>query len=198
MKINKAILLTALCAVFTSAHADSTQSVDYKLRWNANYSASYNVIAPQVASLTSLLTTFVANPTSGNYTPIVNAAYSLAATTGITNGHVVIALADGTVVVDTATGATPGRNTYANFANQEIELPLSGTATFGYDYNFNTRIAVMNAQLSPQGVGVETGANFDTAVGAAGSVTSITTENSVAVRLGPYLNSVGTVILSTH
>ncbi len=89
----------------------------------------------------------------------------------ITKGRILIALADGTVVVDTSKGAA---NTYANYAAKKI------------NENHNTRIAILDAQLFECGLGVETKR----------STTDGVVESYVAVRLGNYLDNSGTVRIS--
>jgi len=114
------------------------------------------------------------------YEVLYNAALSLANT--IPNGRVLIALPDGTVVVDTSkptdfTNINSGyANSYAHFQNKNV------------NENHNTRVAVFDAQLFPVGIGVET--KFSTTDG--------TNEQYVAIRLGNYLNSSGTARFSQH
>ena len=88
-------------------------------------------------------------------------------------GRVVVTLADGTVVVDTAKGVL---NTYANYIAKKI------------NENHNSRIAILDAQLYECGVGLETKR----------STTDNAIESYVAKRLGNYLDNSGTVRFSKH
>jgi hypothetical protein len=87
--------------------------------------------------------------------------------------RVVVTAANGLVVVDTDLGPI---NTLENF--------LAANLGSG----FNSRIAILDAQAWPAGVGVETQFDLDPFRLAYGS--------AVAVRLGPYLNNPGTVRLT--
>lgn len=86
------------------------------------------------------------------------------------NGRVVITLPDGQVVVDTCKSG----NTFNNY----IEGIISE--------NHNTRVAIFQAQYEIEGVGYERKY----------SSTTNQIESSVAVRLGNYRNSAGTIRLS--
>lgn len=88
-----------------------------------------------------------------------------------TSARVVVTLPDGTVVVDTKKATN---NTYDNFVAKAI------------NENHNTRIAFLDAQLWPCGVGVES--KYSTSTG--------TKEIAVAKRIGNYLDSVGTIRIS--
>jgi len=84
------------------------------------------------------------------------------------DGYVVVSLPNGKVVVDTRLGEC---NTLENFHDDFIGP------------NQNTNIATMNAQLWPCGVGVET----------THKCSKWPTTHCVAVRLGDYLESAGTI-----
>lgn len=136
---------------------------------------------------------------------------------GITLGdetpRVVVAEANGTVILDTYKTAD---DVYSNFtntshfvtnpgntnpSNKQLRFPPtdnsnhnlgSGQNNF-YNWqnkqineNHNTRVAFMAAQMFPCGVGYET--RYSTALGV--------TQYNVAIRLGPYLNNPGTIRLS--
>ncbi|SDY51632.1 hypothetical protein [Nitrosomonas sp. Nm33] len=103
------------------------------------------------------------------YNKLLTEANAVAAM--IANGRMMIALPDGTVVVDTAKGAN---NTFANFKVKAI------------NENHNTRISILDAQLHDCGIGLEQ--KFSTTDG--------TKEVYFAKRLGAYLNSAGTARLS--
>jgi hypothetical protein len=96
---------------------------------------------------------------------------SNATAASITNGRIVVTLADGTVVVDTSKA---GLNTYANFKAKKI------------NENHNSRIAILDSQLFECGIGVETKR----------STTDGVVETYVARRLGNYLDNSGTVRIS--
>jgi hypothetical protein len=104
------------------------------------------------------------------YQVILDLANSIATRIG-TTGRVTVTLPDGTLVVDTKKGAS---NTFANFTAKTI------------GENLNTRVAVLDAQLWPCGIGVEV--KYSTVTG--------TTETYVARRVGSYLNNFGTVRIS--
>jgi len=87
----------------------------------------------------------------------------------INNGRIVVALPDGTVVVDTFKN-----NTWAGYQNKTI------------NENHNTRISFLDAQDNVGGVGYERKL----------SSTTGHYEKGVAVRLGEYLNNNGTIRLS--
>ena len=102
------------------------------------------------------------------------------AAANIPTGRVVIALPDGTVVLDTARTdgdpAVPTSNTYAHFQAKTI------------NENHNSRVAFMTAQQYPCGVSVES--KLSTSTGQ--------TERYFALRLGTHLNSLGTVRISVQ
>lgn len=110
----------------------------------------------------------------------VNLKNAINTATGTTTGRVVITLPDGTVVVDTG----KPNNTYADYLAKAI------------NENHNSRAAIMEAQMFPCGLGVET--KF--------SSTDLSLEKYVARRIGnatstatyaaTYMNSKGTVRIS--
>jgi hypothetical protein len=104
------------------------------------------------------------------YQVVLNLANTIASKAGAT-GRVLITLPDGTVVVDTKKTTA---NTYENFAAKLI------------NENHNSRIAILDAQMWPCGVGVETRRSTSTG----------TIENYLARRIGGYLNNLGTVRVS--
>jgi hypothetical protein len=87
------------------------------------------------------------------------------------NGRVVITLPDGQVVVDTC---KQDGNTFENYMKDVISE------------NHNTRVAIFQAQYEKEGVGYERKL----------SSTTRQIESSVAVRLGPFRDSAGTIRLS--
>jgi len=97
-------------------------------------------------------------------------AEAKATAAAITNGRIVVTLADGTVAVDTS----KTNNSYANFKAKKI------------NENHNSRIAILDSQLFECGIGVETKR----------STTDGVVETYVARRLGNYLDNPGTVRIS--
>lgn len=97
----------------------------------------------------------------------------------LTNGRLLVALPDGTVVVDTGktddpNNTMPQGNSYQHFQNKTV------------NENHNTRVAMISAQQYPCGLGVESKL----------STTTGFTESYVALRLGTHLDSSGTARLS--
>lgn len=90
--------------------------------------------------------------------------------------RILLALPDGTVVYDSSepVGSGPGENSYTNFLNKSI------------NENHNTRVSIMNAQLSPLGFGYERKL----------STTTGEIEIAFARRLGERFNNAGTLRLS--
>src|SRR5262245_52937496 len=94
-------------------------------------------------------------------------------------GRVIIALPDGTVVLDTARTDDPNNtlaqgNSFAHFQAKTV------------NENHNTRAAMMAAQAFPCGVGVESKL----------STTTGNRETYLAVRIGNHLDSLGTARIS--
>ncbi len=151
------------------------------------YHYLYEQLCPQVETIAGLLDAVVACDT---YENLYNFCQGLASS--IPHGRIVVTLPDGTVVIDT----------YLDFCNCDIpscvdECPdVSTYGCNGYNYftskvvneNHNSRVAIMDAQMYPCGVGCET--KYSTTVGAV--------QAYVAIRLGPYLNNLGTVRLSQN
>lgn len=133
----------------------------------APYASMNAILTP--AKITTLTTKLSAVTNSLTYNKLLVEAVATAGM--IANGRVVITLADGTVVIDTAKGAA---NTFANYDAKKI------------NENHNTRVAILDAQLYDCGVGLETKTSSTTDV----------KEVYLAKRLGKYLDSAGTVRLS--
>jgi hypothetical protein len=208
LKFAKSILFAGLVLVSAPAFADtfvapggvSAPGVAFLLQGSTspNYRAMYNLLTPQEVILTADVAAFIAAPGIPTYTTVDNAAVALANAANVVFGitgtsailtsplsaRVVITLADGTVLVDTFRGAT---NTFANFETGIGTGPVAAAVPlFPLGMNHNTRIAIEDAQAWPSGVGIET--KFST--------TTSNTLSYVALRLGAYLNNVGTVRLS--
>jgi len=131
------------------------------------YKGLQDVVTPKVAQLKTSLS---AVKDVATYNALLTQSTAIASSIG-TSGRVLLTLQDGTVVVDTSKGAT---NTYANYTAKKI------------NENHNSRVAILDAQLFECGLGLETKI----------STTDHAREDYVAVRLGDYLNSTGTVRVS--
>jgi hypothetical protein len=97
----------------------------------------------------------------------------------VTDGRVLVALPDGTVVLDTARpddpqNLLPSGNSFQHFEDKTV------------NENHNSRVAILSAQLFPCGIGAESKL----------STTTGDTESYVAIRLGAHLDNLGTVRLS--
>ncbi len=121
------------------------------------------------STVKALTTSLKATSDETSYQQLLGLATSIAAGAGA-DGRVVVTLPDGTVVLDTE----KTNNSYANYQAKEI------------NENHNSRVAILDSQLYPCGVGVET--KLSSTTGAS--------ETYVARRLGPYLKSAGTVRIS--
>lgn len=140
----------------------------------AQYTTLVNALVPQLGTLNTNLAAIVDQAT---YQVLLTQARAIA--TGITpNGRVLIALPDGTVVIDTSkpddpTDTTPDidANSFQHFRDKKV------------NENHNSRIAVHDAQEWPCGLGLE--AKFSTSTSQR--------EIGLAVRLGTHLDSNGTV-----
>ncbi|WP_297324936.1 hypothetical protein [Nitrosomonas sp.] len=165
-KISSLLVLAALCFISFNVMAACAPQVQTKLA-AAPYDTLNAILTPaKVTSFRNKLSAVKDQPT---YATLLTEANATAAI--IANGRVVVTLPDGTVVVDTAKGAT---NTFANFEAKAI------------NENHNTRVAILDAQIYDCGVGLETKTSSTTGV----------SEVYLAKRLGAYLDSVGTVRLS--
>jgi hypothetical protein len=172
---------TALSAalVLAASHTASAQFVDtcqpgifdaYNGPQNARYQVLVNaLLINPVVSTAQLTADFQATVDETTYATLLADARSLAGS--IATGRIVITLPDGTVVVDTS----KSNNSYANFQAKAI------------NENHNSRIAFHVAQHYQCGYGLESKR----------SSTTGTLEAYFALRLGPHLNSVGTVRISS-
>jgi hypothetical protein len=114
--------------------------------------------------------TLLANLTSSSYGAFYALCVALADKVA-PEGRVVVTLPDGTVVVDTYQGAS---NTWSNYQDKSI------------NENHNTRVAIFRSQYEQCGVGHERKLSSTTWV----------MQKSVAIRLGEYLNSAGSIRIS--
>lgn len=168
MKKTSSVLLVLAVLFFTSFNVMAACAPQVVTKLAAAPYDTLNAVltSSQVGRFKTKLNAVVDEPT---YAALLTEANAVAAT--LANGRIVVTLADGTVVVDTSKGAT---NTFVNFKAKAI------------NENHNSRISILDAQLYDCGVGLETKT----------STTDGIKENYLAKRLGPYLDSAGTVRLS--
>jgi hypothetical protein len=143
---------------------------------SAEYTLLLTTLAPKVSTLMSQTSVIVDQPT---YQTLLTTAEALAAS--ITNGRMVVALPDGTVVLDTSkpddpTNTLASGNSFAHYQGKTV------------NENHNTRIAVHDAQEWPCGIGIER--KFSSTTGF--------TETYAAIRMGTHLDNIGTARLSLH
>jgi hypothetical protein len=129
-----------------------------------------------VGILATQLAQMVDQPT---YATLLATSHTLA--NSITNGRQVVAVPDGTVVLDTgkpddAANVLPAGNSYQHFQSKTV------------NENHNSRVAIFSAQQWPCGYALES--KFSTTTGVR--------EDYLAIRLGNHLDSIGTARLSTH
>ena len=141
---------------------------------SAQYQTLYNTLIPAAGPLIAQLAALVDAPT---YNTLLTTANALASS--ISTGRVLIALPDGTVVLDTARDdhlADPTSNSYQHFLDKTI------------GDNHNSRLAILAAQSYQCGIGLESRSSTSTGAD----------EAYVALRAGPHLDSYGTLVLSTR
>ena len=171
--------LLVLAALFitsfnVSAAVECAPEVPTLLTTNATYKKLATILNADTTHLKTLLD---AVKDQATYTGLLNFAHVVATT--LPNGRLLIALADGTVVVDTSKPVDPTNkaklgNSFKHFSDKTV------------NENHNTRIAILDSQLHVCGVGVETKL----------STTDNKKESYVAIRLGVHLNNSGTARLS--
>ena len=142
----------------------------------AVYTSLATALAPAVPGLTTGIASVIDQPTYASY---LSGVRTLAGT--VPNGRVVITLPDGTVMIDTARTDDPTNvmavgNSFAHFGAKTV------------NENHNSRIAILDSQEWPCGVGLER--KLSTSTGQ--------TETYLAIRLGAHLDSLGTARLSTR
>lgn len=160
------LTLTALFFISSNVMAACAPQVQTKLVAAPYDTLNAILTIPKITSFRNKLNNVTNQAT---YAVLLTEANATAAL--IANGRVVVTLADGTVVVDTSKGVA---NTYDNFVAKTI------------NENHNTRVAILDAQIYDCGIGLETKTSTSTGV----------KEVYLAKRLGPYLDSAGTVRLS--
>lgn len=183
---------------------DCLPTVDQTVHFTPPYSTIFGALNPATHDLTELVAALVRQNTPCAYNDLYCAAIvtrdRIAAAfndPNVANARVLIALPDGTVVVDTSKSNDPccdngqctggGNNTVCSpTAPCPAEPQANGFCHFktkAVNENHNSRIAILSAQLAPCGLGYET--KFSTSDGRA--------ENYVAIRLGQLFNNEGTV-----
>ena len=171
-----AVLFAALLLGGRSAYAQACQP-GISAAWTAHgasYLELYMAVGPDAASLMNELAAVADQPT---YQVLLTHARVVATHPTLVAGRVVIALPDGTVVLDTSRAdntANPNSNSYQHFLDKTI------------NENHNSRMAFFLAQEYPCGAAIETKTSSTTGV----------VENYFALRLGNHFDSVGTVRIS--
>jgi hypothetical protein len=175
--VTSAVISAALLlAPGSSAYAQDNQTCQPGIlaAVNGPHAAQYQelgiaLVALPVVPTATLTAHLAAVVDQTSYATLFADAQALAAS--IPGGRIVITLPDGTVVADTS----KVNNTFANFQAKLI------------NENHNSRIAIHTAQHYQCGFGVETKL----------SSTTGQMEAYVAQRLGPHLDSLGTVRISS-
>lgn len=169
-------LADKLTAPQAIASSNCGPGIDVALRgqYGSRYASLVAALSPNTYDLAQLLDDVTDVST---YNALVNFSVDLARS--IPDGRLLIALPDGTVVVDTAEpidfdNRLPRGNSYQHYQNKTV------------NENHNTRVAIMSAQQWPCGIGVESKP----------STTTGTFQSYVALRLGTHLQSSGTARLS--
>ena len=171
---------TAIAQRIVSPQAIATPNcvagIEVALRgqYASQYSSLIAGLSPNVYDLTQLVD---AVSDANTYGDLLSFSRDLAAS--VPNGRLLVALPDGTVVVDTfqpddLDNTLAEGNSYQHFENKTV------------NENHNTRVAIMSAQLYPCGLGVESKP----------STTTGTFQSYVALRLGGQFQSSGTARLS--
>ena len=142
----------------------------------ATYQLLIDAILPGFGNLASGLAQVADQAT---YATLLTDARTIASS--ITNGRILVSLPDGTVVLDTArpddpTNMLPVGNSFQHFQSKTV------------NENHNSRMAILVAQEYPCGVGLESKLGTTT-----GQV-----ESYLAIRVGTYLDSLGTARISTR
>jgi hypothetical protein len=181
MRTNPHKFLLVLAALFitsfnVSAAVECAPEVPGLLITNATYKKLYNILQPDTAVLKTKLD---AVKDQATYALLLKFARVVATDPKLANGRLIVALSDGTVVVDTSkpddpTNTAKQGNSFKHFTDKTV------------NENHNTRIAILDSQLHVCGVGVETKL----------STTDNKKESYVAIRLGVHLNNSGTARLS--
>ncbi len=170
------ILVALFITSFNASAADPecAPNVLTLVRTNATFTKLNTILNTDAAHLKTLLDAVKDQPT---YTGLLNFAKVVATT--LPKSRLLIALPDGTVVVDTSKPVDPTNkaklgNSFKHFTDKTV------------NENHNSRIAILDSQLHVCGIGVENKL----------STTDDTKESYVARRLGAYLNNSGTARLS--
>ncbi|MEP6914109.1 MAG: hypothetical protein ABJC89_00620 [Acidobacteriota bacterium] len=141
----------------------------------AQYTFLLNTLIPGLGAINNGV---IGLTDQASYATLLAAANSVA--DSIPTGRIVLALPDGTVVLDTSrpdnVPADPKSNTYQHFLDKTI------------NENHNSRVAFLSAQLYPCGFALESKL----------STTTGQTESYIALRLGNHLDNRGTVRISSN
>src|SRR5262245_7018851 len=175
-------------AVNTPAFAGQCATSVTKLLKQAPYKALFDTLHPDVDELSTAVNAMLTAATVGAKETAYNTLVTQIETVlfpGVgATPRLLLAESDGTVIYDSAqigktvtnstascgtTGSVP-RNSYPSFCTKQV------------NENHNSRIAILDAQLFPCGLGVET--KFSTSVNKF--------QDGVAERMGAYLNNNGT------
>jgi len=152
---------------------------------NPGFAAAFAAHEEAYTTLRDSLTAQAENLNTRLLETVDQATYELlladarALASSLPTGRLIVALPDGTVVVDTArpddaANVLPAGNSFGHFRNKAV------------NENHNSRVAILDAQEWPCGTGLE--AKFSTSTGKR--------ELGFAVRLGAHLDSNGTARLS--
>ena len=181
MKTSTHKFLLVLAALFitsfnASAAVECAPEVQGLLVTDVTYKKLYDILK---LDTTVIKTKLDAVKDQATYALLLKYARVVATDSKLVKGRLLIALADGTVVVDTnklddAANKLPAGNSFAHFSAKTV------------NENHNSRIAILDSQLHVCGLGVETKL----------STTDNTKESYVAIRLGAHLNNSGTARLS--
>ena len=142
----------------------------------ATFQSLINAIVPGLGNVTTGLASLADQAT---YQTLLTDSRAVA--NSVANGRLVIAVPDGTVVLDTARSDDPTNvlavgNSYAHFVAKTV------------NENHNSRVAILAAQEYPCGVGIESKL----------STTTGQVETYLAIRIGGHLDSLGTARISTR
>lgn len=145
----------------------------------APYNALFAILEPNVTEFGTLVQTLEASgndctvqATKEAYAVLFEFAQKIAGAVPGGTGRIVVTESDGTVIVDTGKSTNSCDNWQAKTVNE----------------NHNSRVAIFDAQAWPCGLGAET--KFSSSVKV--------DQNYVAIRMGVYLHSIGTVRISAN
>lgn len=178
-QITATIAMSAALTIATTGTARAQESCQPGINAAvARHFASYNELIQAVIPVYNTVRTHMAAVMDqATYDVVLADANTLAANATLTSGRVVLALPDGTVMLDTSRDdntADPKSNSYQHFQDKTI------------NENHNSRIAFFAAQEYECGFAVETKT----------STTTGQVEDYVGARFGTHLDSIGTLRIS--